>query len=232
MTTQVSGLVFIEPKHALQARHHVRTANGIVEARKNEKFMIVLSNFSKTVRKLPKNMVIAYATRNPVGICALDDKTSAKFERVLNIPFTRKGEDGREAQVHETPAGTDKTTDPRWQDQLDLTHVDDHELRGKIIKILEKHEDMWRSGKLGTLDATYHRIELETGTKPIRQAPYIQGHKGRDIQHQEITKMLDAGVIEPATSEPVALILKKDGSLRFCLDYRRLNAKNVPDAYP
>ena len=42
VTTQSSGLVFIEPKHALQARHNVRTANGIVEVRKNEKFMIVL----------------------------------------------------------------------------------------------------------------------------------------------------------------------------------------------
>ena len=37
VTTQASGLVFIEPKHALQARHHVQTANGIVEVRENEK---------------------------------------------------------------------------------------------------------------------------------------------------------------------------------------------------
>ena len=71
VTTQASGLVFIEPKHALQARHHVRTANGIVEVCENENFMIVLSNFSKTSGKLPKNMVIAYTTRNPLGICAL-----------------------------------------------------------------------------------------------------------------------------------------------------------------
>ena len=41
VTTQVFRLVLIEPKHAFQARHHVRTANGIVEARKNEKFMIL-----------------------------------------------------------------------------------------------------------------------------------------------------------------------------------------------
>ena len=88
--TQASGLVFIDPKHALQARRHVHTANEIVEVHENEKFMIVLSNFSKTSRKLPKNMVIAYATRNPLEICALDDKTSEKFERVLHIPFTRK----------------------------------------------------------------------------------------------------------------------------------------------
>ena len=78
--------------------------------------------------------------------------------------------------------------------------------------MLERHEDMWRPGKLGTVDVPYHRMELEPGTKHIHQAPYRQGHKGRDIQQQEIAKMLDAGVIEPATSEwasPVVVVPKK-----------------------
>ena len=52
---------------------------------------------------------------------------------------------------------------------------------------------------------------------------------------EDIEKVLNTGVIEPATSEwasAVVLAPRQDGSLRFCVKYRRLNTKTLGDANP
>jgi Reverse transcriptase (RNA-dependent DNA polymerase) len=93
---------------------------------------------------------------------------------------------------------------------------------------------MW-DGRLGTVAATTHRIEVLPGSKPVHAQPYRAGSHARVAEKTEIDRMLAQQVIEPATCEwasPIVLVPKPDETLRFCVDYRRLNMVTVPDTYP
>ena len=51
----------------------------------------------------------------------------------------------------------------------------------------------------------------------------------------QLQKMQDQGVIQPSSSpwaSPVVLVRKKDGTMRFCIDYRQLNKVTKPDVFP
>ncbi|CAN8066841.1 unnamed protein product [Agarophyton chilense] len=96
---------------------------------------------------------------------------------------------------------------------------------------------MW-SGRLNTIRATTHRIDLQNDARPQFQHPYRTGLKGRKIVADEMEMMRKAQVIEPVPpnqsewASPLFLVAKKDGSIRFFVDYRKLNVVTKRDSYP
>ena len=77
---------------------------------------------------------------------------------------------------------------------------------------------------------------IDTGNHPpIKSNPYRMPFSKREIVEQEIDSMLKQGVIRPSHSpwaSPITLVPKKDGSTRFCVDYRKLNTILNTTAYP
>jgi hypothetical protein len=106
-----------------------------------------------------------------------------------------------------------------WQDEVDLAHLPPDE-RVEVLRMLEPHHRMW-DGRLGTVAATTHRIEVLPGSKPVHAQPYRAGSHARVAEKTEKTEidwMLAQQVIEPATCEwasPIVLVPKPDGTLRF-----------------
>ncbi len=86
----------------------------------------------------------------------------------------------------------------------------------------------------GFTSLVQHRIRLK-GDAPVRQKSYRIPERLIPLLQKELKLMLELGIIETSCSEwcsPIVLVPKKDGTLRFCIDFRYLNAVSNFDPYP
>ena len=123
-------------------------------------------------------------------------------------------------------------TDLFERSSVELSEKEQQYLRQCLIKyqiIFAKNDE-----DLGRTNLVQHNIEIGEG-RPIKQHPRRLPMMMRNVEQEEVDRMLERNIIVPSSSpwaSPTVMVKKKDGKIRFCIDYRKLNEITKKDAYP
>ena len=112
--------------------------------------------------------------------------------------------------------------------------------QGELTKILQKHSTAfaWEYTDMKGIDpkTCIHHIYIEENSRPIRQPQRRMNPNLREIVKEELQKLLNVNFIYPISDSrwvsPLAIVPKKNGKWRVCIDYRELNKATLKDHFP
>ena len=196
----------------------------IVEPDHKGKVKIVVLNPSTDNQKIAAGQIVGHSEPfcEETQIMNLKDDLSCKIHRLYSTVL----ESGQ-------PLIGAKTL----MDSLDINKDahSEHEIK-RVEEAIEEASDIFATGNDGPGGVVGVEHVIETGdTPPIRQQPRRVPFALRPEIARMVQEMLEQRVIEESSSpwaSPVVLVKKKDGDLRFCVDYRRLNAVTRKDVFP
>ena len=109
--------------------------------------------------------------------------------------------------------------------------------RSKLVGVLRQFSDVLMGMPQGFMPPSRPcdlKIDLEPGHVPPYSSTYRMSPAELDEVRKQLKDLMERGFIQPSTSpygSPILFVRKKDGSLRFCVDYRALNKLTVKNRY-
>lgn len=224
--TPVLGLLeptarLMEVNHLILARSLVDTSSDIIPLRVLNPTDYPCTLYKDTVAAIcePVDLVEApHIWENNVALCQKHEKGDGLTDAVDN--------DGETLSVPKHLADL-------FQRSSHLLNPDE---RSQLARVLTDFAGVFAtsSDDLGHTSLVTHQINTGS-SQPIRQPTRRLPLHKRAEADTLLKDMLKKGVIEPSSSpwtSPIVLVKKKDGSTRFCVDYRKLNEVTVKDSYP
>ncbi|KAA0054137.1 Ty3/gypsy retrotransposon protein [Cucumis melo var. makuwa] len=177
-----------------------------------------------------KNLTFSF-TCNGEGVCIKGDPSLTKTRISLKSMFkTWSNQDGGyliECRAIELKGGRKQEAVEKQESSW---------ATNSIHNILKKFDDVFTwPEKMPPRREIEHQIHLKGGTDPINVRPYRYSFHQKAEMEKLVEEMLMSGVIRPSKSPFSGLVLlvkKKDGSWRFCVDYRAINNVTISDKFP
>jgi len=253
------GELVIEPTPYFSDRHPLVMASSLVDVKKDMVAKVRIMNPFNNPATIHRNTVIAYAQHcEPDTEYLFDAEDSSEVKNSDNCRRLKFIETDEIHQVHHDKVyNSERTIDPpkvtsqpseigpilatlpshlRDMFQRAAEGITDPAQLKQLAEVLMQYQDVFSRDDtdLGLTHLAEHVIE--TGdARPVKQPPRRIPIALAGEEKKAIDQMLKQGIIKESCSpwaSPVVLVKKKNGKIRTCVDYRKLNSVTVKDAYP
>jgi hypothetical protein len=140
----------------------------------------------------------------------------------------------------EVPIQTEKEAVRRFETRPKTDHLTEvltPDQRSRLSNLVEDYQDIFMTDKtdIGLTDLITHDIELLEGAKPFKEQVRRQNPEKRASAEEQIIMLRESQMIVPSHgpfASGIVLVRKSDGTLRLCVDFRKLNDMTKKDAFP
>ena len=136
-----------------------------------------------------------------------------------------------------SPSSTDADSQHDYSDLPDLSDsvLSDGD-KIKFKDLFRKYRDVFAfsDDQLGRTSLVQHTIDTGDAA-PIKQRPYRTTPENKQEIDRQVSDMLQKGIVQESVSpwsSPVVLVKKKNGEMRFCIDFRMVNKITKTDNFP
>ena len=218
----VSGRLILEPQQPMKG---ILIEPSLLNARDGIAMMEV-TNQTGFTQHLQEGMELGEVTEATVASLGAEDQAADQTLDLEDVPWIRR--------VSQNNSNEWRTEQVRKLFHPSLNR--DARERENFCQTLEQCHQAFclEDNERGETDLV--QLEIDTGDSPPKQQrPRRIPFALREEVAKQIKNMQETGVIQPSNSpwaSPVVLVRKKDGSHRFCVDYREVNAVTKKDKFP
>lgn len=206
--------IVIEPPSSSSLPGGVMVTNCLINLpdSPSQRLPVVLRNESKHDITIPAKSVIA-------EIHALQEVISGKQDTTDAASSTGVSVSSEDVELNFN--FDDSPLPPKWRERVKrkLTAMPD---------VFAQHDS-----DFGRTDKVKHQIKLSDETS-FKHRPRPIRPQDLDAVRRHLQELSEAGVIresESCFSSPIVVVKKKNGDIRLCIDYRKLNLQTIKDAY-
>ena len=234
-------IIYENPKHQLfgegevsevgnyKLPEHVAIGSNIMPANQQE---ILITNFGNTpaVIRRGKPLGVFIPALQEVGVLA----TLADVEEVADQELSVEVNMEIDPIPKDMPKSEEEVMrliDEKLAKNPNLTE----EQRQNLRKVVFKHVGVFIVQLENPGSAKVEPISVEIKGDPIRQRPRVLPRYLEELSETEIRKLLELGFIQRSKSpwaSPIVAVPKRDGTVRICIDYRKINQAMKKDVYP